>query len=582
MKKILSIILLLCIVGTTAAQQKQGYLVIQTTDGTTLALKDSDIDRIVYGVQAPVFTKMWYVIGYDVANGNWNFDVPNGCLPMYVKDAQQGELSYTGYFTGQGFKLSTVGWVNQWGCYGFGYYVMDDVAADMICVPTPGYYRIVFNTRYNTLTIEQQYGNNNYGDISLSGTFNDWGDTALQRVPSVNGESHDWYANVTFSEDGEAKFKANHSWDTNWGGTEFPSGVGQYNSVENIPVTAGTYVVLFNDLTGQYRFYDPVNPEPIVEEQTFNVTVEPGETYIDFETYEKPGIALFSHLEIPLVTSYTLNSVNIRLSSGNNNYNLPFSVDADGNYTVTTNDLKNAVKRLCGNAREERQLTIDIDALVNVKGFNEHYVASTTITCLMPPSEWMPFVYFIGATNGWSEPDQKLASPNMDGVYKGFCYLADPNGWGLEFKFMRRAGDWADDSQLNSNNILKVSGDFQKGSDNFIATAGEGVYYIVVDLVGNTITGTKVESMSIIGDFTGWTNDVDMTWDVERYCFTATGVGATSAGWKFRINHDWTVNLGGKSSDNLVYDGENIYLEANKVELFPTRRDSDNIYCVVE
>ena len=63
-----------------------------------------------------------------------------------------------------------------------------------------------------------------------------------------------------------------------------------------------------------------------------------------------------------------------------------------------------------------------------------------------------PFVFFIGATDGWTSPDQKLASQG-EGVYTGYIYVADPNGWGLEFKFQKRAGDWADDSQLNSNNL---------------------------------------------------------------------------------------------------------------------------------
>ncbi|MFN7117910.1 MAG: SusF/SusE family outer membrane protein [Saprospiraceae bacterium] len=53
--------------------------------------------------------------------------------------------------------------------------------------------------------------------------------------------------------DGEAKFRANDSWDTNWGGGDFPKGIGTQNG-PNIPVKAGTYKVTFKPATGEYNF----------------------------------------------------------------------------------------------------------------------------------------------------------------------------------------------------------------------------------------------------------------------------------------------------------------------------------------
>ncbi|MCB0593205.1 MAG: SusF/SusE family outer membrane protein [Lewinellaceae bacterium] len=53
--------------------------------------------------------------------------------------------------------------------------------------------------------------------------------------------------------DGEAKFRANDSWDVNWGGTDWPSGIASLNG-PNIPVTAGLYDVTFNPSTGEYSF----------------------------------------------------------------------------------------------------------------------------------------------------------------------------------------------------------------------------------------------------------------------------------------------------------------------------------------
>jgi hypothetical protein len=199
-----------------------------------------------------------------------------------------------------------------------------------------------------------------------------------------------------------------------------------------------------------------------------------------------------------------------------------------------------------------------------------------------------PFVFFIGATDGWASPDQKLASQG-EGVYTGYVYVADPNGWGLEFKFQKRAGDWADDSQLNSNNLTAITGDFEKGSDNIKASAGEGVYYVTLDLSANTLNAIKVTKMGIIGDFNGWGGDVEMTWNATDYCFEATGAGVTANGWKFRVNADWAINLGSNDSaepsakiNDLVANGKNIGVAGSTIKLYPTRKTSETIYCTVE
>lgn len=45
-----------------------------------------------------------------------------------------------------------------------------------------------------------------------------------------------------------------------------------------------------------------------------------------------------------------------------------------------------------------------------------------------------PFIYFIGATDGWTNAEQKLALVDANtGTYTGFLYCADPNNWGNQF-----------------------------------------------------------------------------------------------------------------------------------------------------
>ena len=199
-----------------------------------------------------------------------------------------------------------------------------------------------------------------------------------------------------------------------------------------------------------------------------------------------------------------------------------------------------------------------------------------------------PFVYFIGATDGWSNAEQKLALTDDSGIYTGYLYCADPNGWGNEFKFQKVPGDWG--TEINSGHMTGgISGDFADGGGNFKATAGEGVYYVTLNLNANTLNGIFVNKMGIIGDFNGWGGDVEMTWNATDYCFEATGAGVTANGWKFRINADWGINLGANDSaepstvlDDLVANGKNLGVAGNTIKLYPTRKTSDKIYCTVE
>lgn len=192
-----------------------------------------------------------------------------------------------------------------------------------------------------------------------------------------------------------------------------------------------------------------------------------------------------------------------------------------------------------------------------------------------------PFIYFIGATDGWKSSDQKLALvDDAKGVYTGYVYLADPNEAGLQFKFQRVAGSW--DNEINAGTFNTFSDAATPNENgNIGVNAGEGVYYFDVNLGEGTIKATKVETMGIIGQFNGWSGDAVMTWNAEEYCFEATKVGVTADGWKFLVNGGWDINLGG-SLNNLTAGGDNITVAGNTVKLYPTRKTNDNIYCTVE
>ena len=61
------------------------------------------------------------------------------------------------------------------------------------------------------------------------------------------------YAGVVTCVAGEAKFRQDAGWAINWGAATFPAGLGVQDGA-NIPVPAGTYLVIFDRTTGAYNF----------------------------------------------------------------------------------------------------------------------------------------------------------------------------------------------------------------------------------------------------------------------------------------------------------------------------------------
>jgi len=202
-------------------------------------------------------------------------------------------------------------------------------------------------------------------------------------------------------------------------------------------------------------------------------------------------------------------------------------------------------------------------------------------TYKIEPIRFSQFVYFIGATDGWANADQKLSLANNSGLYTGYVYCADPNNWGNEFKFQRVAGSW--DNEINTGTFTGgISGDFEgTAGGNIKASKGEGVYYVEMDLGQLTLKATFVEKMGVIGDFNSWGGDVDMSWNAQDFCYEVFMPAPIEGGWKFRVNGDWALNLGGDAAD-LVQDGGNLTLSGSTIRLYPTRKTSDNIYCTVQ
>jgi hypothetical protein len=213
--------------------------------------------------------EIWWLIGGDIADGSWGGDYGKCVIPMqtvdgadYDKKTGQGEIRWTGYLSGNGFKLRGSmedNWATQWGQGdAFGSYKKNDGGSGNITVPEAGLYTVTLNTAKDELTVEKYDGTATvFAGMALAGSFNDWGDEPM--LPCSTGwENHDWYAIVDFAADTEWKVKEAGSWDYNKGGTFINRADGMYvygvSNGDNLKMTeSGKYLILFNDITGYIR-----------------------------------------------------------------------------------------------------------------------------------------------------------------------------------------------------------------------------------------------------------------------------------------------------------------------------------------
>lgn len=212
---------------------------------------------------------LWWLIGADICDGTWGSDCPKAVLPMEAIEGETyeakdgaGKIHWIGYLGGNGFKLRGSledNWATQWGG-SIGAFVKNDGGSSDIKVPTAGIYEVILDTKNDVLEVNAFGGSAPvFSGMAISGSFNDWGDTEMQPVHTAAAENHDWAITYTFAKDDNVKFKQTGSWDYNKGGsfidrTDGYYGFGVSNGDNLVIPEDGEYLVLFNDITGHYRF----------------------------------------------------------------------------------------------------------------------------------------------------------------------------------------------------------------------------------------------------------------------------------------------------------------------------------------
>ncbi len=209
-------------------------------------------------------------------------------------------------------------------------------------------------------------------------------------------------------------------------------------------------------------------------------------------------------------------------------------------------------------------------------------------TYTITPIAFQPYIYYVGTANGWDNSaagvSQKLVLSDAEtGTYSGYIYCKEES-YGTTFKFLKEYGNW--DTCYGNSDVTTYDGPMEAGTsdNNFNATAGSGLYKVDFSVINKTFKATKIEYMGVTGDFCGWNEGVEMTWNAANFCYEATAA-VTAAGWKFRANGltdpNWTINFGG-DLDNLTVGGSNISTVGNTIKLYPCRTTSNNIYATVE
>jgi hypothetical protein len=198
-----------------------------------------------------------YMVG-DATDGGWN----NGDAIAMLRDPNDlFKFTYTGKFKPGYFKFlgQRGSWAPMYGPGDNNTLVFRETEADpdpaSIEIKTEGYRTVTVDLRSNTYAIVDfdASAKPTYNAIGIIGSFSGWGADVLMTKTAFN--PHYWTLEHTFEEDVEMKFRTAGDWGTNWGA---PAGEQEklFNKTggDNLKIAAGTYMIVFNDLTGNYLF----------------------------------------------------------------------------------------------------------------------------------------------------------------------------------------------------------------------------------------------------------------------------------------------------------------------------------------
>lgn len=197
-----------------------------------------------------------FLIG-NAAVGNWDNNADNMTLAPLLKTANSSQYTFTGLFKNGadlGFKIIKVrgSWDAQFGKGAAEGQLSTDGGSGNLSVPADGYYKLTVDTAALTYSLVPVAPPTTvYDNLSIIGTVKGNFDIDTQMTKSTF-DPHLWRISGVELAAGEFKFRANNSWDTNWGANSEFFGTATKGG-SNIPLTsAWTYDIYFNDVSGDY------------------------------------------------------------------------------------------------------------------------------------------------------------------------------------------------------------------------------------------------------------------------------------------------------------------------------------------
>ena len=210
--------------------------------------------------------------------------------------------------------------------------------------------------------------------------------------------------------------------------------------------------------------------------------------------------------------------------------------------------------------------------MAHLKSFDDGKVISASIThsaevnfsattyeasSIEYPKLWVP-----GEYQGWA-PDQApfIQSFESDGIYTGYIYFP-ADAATFEFKFTSQP-NWDGPNYGMGANAGEL--DTDGGAAN-LSVPGPGGYMVTVNTKDLTWT-YELQTWGIIGEFNGWSAQVNMDWDADNRYLTLTYdvPAADNNRFKFRANDNWDINLGAidpPDGKTLSYGGADIPVES--------------------
>lgn len=179
----------------------------------------------------------------------------------------------------------------------------------------------------------------------------------------------------------------------------------------------------------------------------------------------------------------------------------------------------------------------DDGGIIPTSAMNSEVVKSTFTAYaseVVYPKLWVP-----GAYQGWS-PDVAPVMQSFEDnqIYTGYIYFPEDSE-SFFFKFTSEPSwDGTNYGAGEAPGTLSTT-----GGD--LELPGPGGYRLTANI--NDLTWAfELQNWGIIGEFNGWSEDIDMIWDAENNYLTLTTdiPAAADNRFKFRANDAWDLNMG--------------------------------------